>query len=284
MPSAGTYHEDASLVGRSDSLRPGPASDAASVVVEGDAAPLGSALQPVRVQLLTAFDLLWGTERISLPMAAQRLLAFVALHSRLLQRPYVAGALWLGSTEVHAQASLRSALWRLRHCGPPLIQASRNCIRLAPHVAVDVREQIALARSLLDPREELQDIDYLSALGGELLPDWYDEWVLLEREHVRQLRLHALDALAEKLAEQRRYGEAVEAALAALQSDPLRESSHRVLIMTHLAEGNRCEALRQFHVCEDVLQRKLGVEPASDLVALVRDFLPAWGKPEHPAR
>ena len=43
---------------------------------------------------------------------------------------------------------------------------------------------------------------------GELLPDWYDDWVLLERERFRQLRLHALDALCDDLTRAGRHWDA----------------------------------------------------------------------------
>src|SRR5262249_3418614 len=87
---------------------------------------------------------------------------------------------------------------------------------------------------------------YGDELDAELLPDWYDDWVLLERERLRELRLHALEALALRLAALGRFAEAVEAGLAAVRSEPLRESAHRVLIRLHLAEGNRHRALCQY--------------------------------------
>jgi hypothetical protein len=62
-------------------------------------------------------------------------------------------------------------------------------------------------------------------LRGDLLPGWYDDCVLLERERVRQLHMHALEALAEKLAAAGRYGEAVPAAYAAVVAEPLRRCS-----------------------------------------------------------
>ncbi|HEY6203669.1 MAG TPA: bacterial transcriptional activator domain-containing protein [Candidatus Limnocylindria bacterium] len=97
-----------------------------------------------------------------------------------------------------------------------------------------------------DATHEIDDDDVRHALtGGELLADWCDEWVLLERERLRQLRLHALEVLTQRLVTVGRYADAMEVALAALRSEPLRESAHRAVISVHLAEGNRSEALRQ---------------------------------------
>jgi len=221
-----------------------------------------------RLALLDGFDLRRDGRTIALPLDAQRLMAFLALHSHSLQRSYVAGTLWLQATDDHAHASLRSALWRVRLAGASLVDASRHEVQLGRHVAVDVREQIDLAQRLLDPSAVSEDSHTL-LLDGELLPDWYDDWVLFERERVHQLRLHALEKVAERLTGQGRFGEAVDAVLAALRADPLRESSHRVLMKTYLEEGNRLEAMRHYELYRDRLGRELGLEPSRELSELL---------------
>jgi DNA-binding SARP family transcriptional activator len=238
---------------------------------EPDRARLDAGGKPagVRVRLLDGFELTCDGDVVALPLSIQRLLAFLALQGRPVSRAYVAGNLWFERTEGNAHACLRSALWRLPHCSLPLVEATRSQLSLAPHVAVDVREQICLARRVINPALPLEDVDYRAVLEGELLLDWYDDWVLFERERLRQLRLHALEALAEHLTAQGRYGEAVEAACAALHAAPLRESAHGVLIRVHLAEGNRGEAIRQYRLCRSLLSRKLGLEPPAELDALV---------------
>jgi DNA-binding SARP family transcriptional activator len=74
-------------------------------------------------------------------------------------------------------------------------------------------------------------------LEGELLPDWYDDWVALERERFRELRIHAFEALSARLISAERFGEAMDIALAAVRCEPLRESTHRAVISVHLARG-----------------------------------------------
>ncbi len=78
----------------------------------------------------------------------------------------------------------------------------------------------------------------------DLLPGWYDDWVLLERERLRQRVLHALEALSRHLVAAGRIAEAVEAAMTAVGVEPLRESAQRAPVTAHLAEGNRVEARR----------------------------------------
>jgi DNA-binding SARP family transcriptional activator len=111
-------------------------------------------------------------------------------------------------------------------------------------------------------------------LDGDLLPGWYDDWVLFERERLRQLRLHALETLALALAAEGRFAAAVEAGLAAIRTEPLRESAHRVVVRVHLAEGNLTEALRQYELCRRLFRAELGLEPS----ALLTDLVPT-GRP-----
>jgi DNA-binding SARP family transcriptional activator len=225
-----------------------------------------------RIGLLHGFELLHEGHRVQLPLSAQRVVAFLAFHERPVQRLYVAGALWLDSSESKANQSLRTAIWRLGQLTLRLIEASPTHLALAPDVEVDVSEAKALAESVIGgatPPAHEQTLLYHS---GEILPDWYEDWVLIEREHFRQLRLHALETLCEQLTAAGRFAEAAAAGVAAVQAEPLRESAHRILIKTFLAEGNRCEALRQYDYFEGLLGEQLGLAPSrlmADLVGML---------------
>jgi DNA-binding SARP family transcriptional activator len=121
----------------------------------------------------------------------------------------------------------------------------------------------------------------------DLLPGWYDDWVIFERERIRQRLLHALEALSQRLVAAGRWADAVEAAISAVSADPLRESANRVLIEAHLAEGNLVEAHRAYERYRDTVRRELGVEPGERLATLVRtSFLPQSRRPviAHPPR
>jgi DNA-binding SARP family transcriptional activator len=227
----------------------------------------------VRLVLLDAFELRCD-RRVDLPTSAQRLLAFVGLRSGELLRTHVAGALWPDANEEHAQGSLRSALWRLRQTGLDLVRTRGHRLALGDRVDIDVRETRALAHRLLDPEDdratELAVAPLVAALSGDLLPDWYDDWVLIEREHLRQLRVHALEALVDRLIAAGRLASAAEAALAAVSADPLRESPHRALIRVHLAEGNAADALRQYRFFRNLSRERLGLVPSSQMEDLIR--------------
>jgi DNA-binding SARP family transcriptional activator len=233
-------------------------------------------LPPVfRIALLDGFTLRsQAPEPVvsDLPRGVQRLVAFLCL-SRGPARTAVAGRLWPDVREEQAQASLRSALWRLRRTAPGLVVGTPCGLSLAAGVRVDVRELQVWAEQVLDPRGRTDQV-FLpdTALRGDLLPGWYDDWVLLERERVRQHRMHALEAVAARLAAAGHHGTAVQAAHLAIQAEPLRESAHRTLVRVHLAEGNTTEALRAYTLFREMLLDELGVLPTEQMTHLVRSI------------
>jgi len=181
------------------------------------------------------------------------------------------------ASQRRAYANLRSALVRLERTCRGVLQASRLELRLVEGLAVDIRQFRALARQLLDPGTALRPSDLgpdtLAGLSADLLPGWYDDWVLREAEDWRQLRLHALEALADRLTAVGRWGAAADAAGAPVRAEPLRESANAALIKVHLAEGNQSEAVRQFERYRALLGAELGLEPTPRLRRLVRDLL-----------
>jgi DNA-binding SARP family transcriptional activator len=218
------------------------------------------------VGLLDGFALRSGGDGVrevgdGLPRCAQRLIAHLSLCGRP-ARAFVAGQLWPDVPEELAHGSLRSALWRVQKAVPGLVEVSGGALGLAAGVRVDVREFRAWAQRVLDPNAVLDDVMASEfGLRGELLPGWYEDWVLLERERLRQLRLHTLEAMADRLARAGRYSEAVQAAYVAVGVEPLRESAHRAVVQVHLAEGNIVEAIRAHRAYCDLLLRELGVGP-----------------------
>ena len=207
---------------------------------------------------------------------SQRLLALLSLRDRALMRASVAGTLWPESTEEHAYSSLRSALGRLSRLTRGAVMVTPLDLCLAQNVVVDIRESRALAHRLLHPGATLSDSDLsapaIAALSLDVLPDWYDDWVLVEAEEWRQLRLHALEALADRLLNEGRFGEATGAALAAVRAEPLRESARVLVIRIHLTEGNQSEALAEFSRYRALLRAELGLEPTPRLWELVADL------------
>ncbi|HUZ20717.1 MAG TPA: BTAD domain-containing putative transcriptional regulator [Acidimicrobiales bacterium] len=225
-----------------------------------------------RLQLcmLGGFSLRSSSDGVPLVQGAQRLVALLALHGKWLRRSYVAGTLWGDASEEHANGSLRSALWRLRASALHVVDSAHDELRLAPAVEVDVHRAATVARGILagafgEDTTEMAE----PRLWEELLPGWYEDWILLERERHRQLTLLALEALSEHCTDVGRSDAAVLAALAAVEREPLRESAHRALVRAHLADGNVAEAIRRFRIYEQLAQHDLGVDPSPKMTALL---------------
>jgi hypothetical protein len=155
--------------------------------------------------------------------------------------------------------------------GCPMVKADRDALLLSPEVSVDLHEAVHRAHRLLgwqpdtattpsDPGQE--HLDWL-ALSSGLLPGWFEDWVIIERERFDQLRLHSLEALCLRLITEERFGAAVEAGHAAVAADPLRESAHRGLVKAHVAEGNWAAARHQYETYRSLCRQEFGCEPSA---------------------
>lgn len=228
----------------------------------------------VELKLLGGFDLAIGLRRIELPFSAQRVLVALALRPQEQDRTALGEMLYPDGRRKQAMASLRSALWRTRRdAGYALAEARGQRLRLADRVEVDLRTWMHYARVVTSrPPVEfaLDSAERVETLSQELLPSWSEEWLVLERQRWDMFRLHALERLAEQFAADGRSIEALEAGLAAVAIEPYRESAHRAIISAYLAEGNSASALAQYHRCQRLLTRDLGVRPTEQLQALVQ--------------
>lgn len=216
-----------------------------------------SGTQTARLGLLDGFRLEAGGRAVHVVASTQRLLALLALQGPV-PRLVAAGTLWPDVPDAQALASLRTTIWRANRLLPGLITVGENKIGIGEFISVDV-----------DGISERADRGLLCGRPGELLPGWYDDWVIFERERLRQIRLHALESAASRLRLQGNCAAALELAMEAVRCEPLRESAHRAVIGVHLAEGNLVEAIRTYVRFRDLLREQLGAEPSERLARLV---------------
>jgi SARP family transcriptional regulator, regulator of embCAB operon len=233
----------------------------------------------LRLWLVGHFRLTTPRAEIAVGDCGARLLALLALREGRITRCGTAGTLWPETSDEHAQGSLRSALRRLPVAARRAVDVTGHDLSLAAGVEVDLHEHRSLAYRLLDPSCAPRAADLrreaTHELSTDLLPDWYEDWIRPEADAWRQLRVHALEALAGRLVQARRFGEAATAATVAARADPLRESARAALVRVHLAEGNQSDALAEFHRYRSLIRAELGLEPTPLLRDLVRDLAPA---------
>jgi DNA-binding SARP family transcriptional activator len=201
------------------------------------------------------------------------MLAFMALRSGRVDRRFLAGTLWPDGDDSRASGNLRSSMWRLRCAGIDILESDNTVVWLRSGTVVDIQSLSDWAGRVIDGTATESDLQILrwDREAADLLPGWYDDWVIFERERMRQRFLHALELLSGRLASLGRHAEAVEAALHAVDIEPLRESAHRVLIEAHLAEGNVGEARRAFTEYVSRVKTELGVSPGAAICALLGD-------------
>jgi DNA-binding SARP family transcriptional activator len=235
----------------------------------------GDGRAPAELGLTGAFELSVSGRVVTVPHSAQRVIAFLALAGRPVSRARLAGTLWCESLEVRASKSLRTALWRLQRFGHGVVSTRDDHLALSPAVRVDFNEMTRLAHMLIRspvPDEALIRLPMLLE-GRELLPDWEEEWVVIDRERYRLLRLEALDTAAAELLGRHRLADALVVATAAVQSEPLRETARRIIVQVQLEQGNMAEALRCYRQYRRLLFQEYRLEPSPAMSQLVEPLI-----------
>ena len=195
-------------------------------------------------------------------------------------RVRAANELWPAVPAAQAAASLRSTVWRARRLGP-LLRPGVTTLRLGPDLDVDTDRLAAVRQGA----SELQDLSsWAGTFHLELLPDWPEEWVTLERERLRHLELQVLDDQVAALASRGRVTDALDTALRAIRLEPLRESSHQALIRIFLESGNRSAALSHYQAFVSLLRSELGLAPDPRTTALVQSLLSTRAPTSRPWR
>ena len=211
----------------------------------------------------------------------QALLAYLALPAgQAHSRDKLAALLWGDRSPHHARSRLRETLFVLRRtlapADPPCLDAGNETVALTAD-SVDV-DAVAFERLVetggavaLGHAVDLYRGDLLEGL--EFRGALFEDWLMAERERLREL---ALDALAKLLAYQRSAGlaePALQTALRLIALDPLQEAVHRTLMRLYAQLGRRGSALRQYQLCVGVLRRELGVEPEADTRKVYQEIL-----------
>jgi len=227
---------------------------------------------PAELSLFGGFTLRIQGHKISLPMHARRVLAYLSLNKMVekdCDRQVLAERLWADSPPDRSRASLRTAIWRIRSASDDLISGDTERVALADLVRVDVHDFRRNAeRMLSDGTEPPTLVPHLRS-PADLLPGWDEDWLLLTREQLRLLRLHALEHTARRMCEQGRYPQAIDVILCVVNEEPLRESAQAILIKAHLCAGNLPDACRQYHRFRANLWDELGLRPSPHLSGLV---------------
>jgi DNA-binding SARP family transcriptional activator/predicted ATPase len=259
--------------GRTDGLVTG----SSRIKIEGPADETLIEPSSLSLRLLGDFSLVYDGEPVmDITSARMRsLLAYLALHRETPQpRQQLAFLFWPDSTEAQARNNLRQLLHQLRHAWP----ASDRCLGATTSTlfwrrGVQVHTDVAAfehAVALADNAERRADqpaaraaLEHAAGLcRADFLSGHYEEWILREREWLRQRYCRTLDRLIALLEGQREYATTIDYAQRRLQHDPLDEETYRCLMRLHALNGDRTSALRVYRTCAALLEEELGVEPS----------------------
>ncbi len=249
----------------------------------------------LEVRFFGRFDLLHQGQ--SLPLGrngnARAILKYLLARApRPISRDCLIDWLWPESVARRARWSLNSAMCSVRKllseggCARPLenlVLCEAGYYRLSPnvHVSSDVHEFEARYRNgrLLEESGQASEaaVEYERAVelyrDDYLVEDLYEDWTLIERERLADAHMDMLDRLARHYTESGRVREAISACYRALERDPCRESTYRLLMKCYARLGLRHRALQQYRLTEEILDSRYGTSPSPQTRALYRSLL-----------
>jgi DNA-binding SARP family transcriptional activator len=238
--------------------------------------------ETLSLQLLGGFRISAGDAAVRIDQPRlQRLLAYLLLHRRHPRpRQQIAFTLWPDTNEEQALKNLRTLLTRLRQTQPELerfLEMGAYALHWRPDApcSLDVAGFEAACAEAVAAAQHGETAAAIAAYThavqlytGDLTPGWYDEWIVPERERLRQLHLDALEQLARLLDQAGRLRDALGYAQQLQRADPLHEAAYRQLMQLHLSLDDRASALRVYHTGATTLRNELGVDPSPATQAL----------------
>jgi TolB-like protein len=237
-----------------------------------------SPMADLKLTLLGGFEMRLSTGAIAdLPGQKDRaLLAFLAIAAgEAHSRERLAGLLWSETGDQQARDSLKQALMRLRRClgsaDGETLRADRQSVGLdRDAVSMDVLVFERLVHGgTIDALSEAVALYRGDRLDGIAVRDpAFEDWLLLERQRLRQLFERALAELMSQALAAGDREKATAAARRLLLLDPLSEAACRTLMQVHTDEGQTAQALKLYDGLRDRLHRELGVQPERDTTAL----------------
>lgn len=224
----------------------------------------------IALRLLGSWDATMRGARVPTGSRQQRLLAALAIHGPR-SRAYLAGLLWPEVPEDHALGSLRAAVFTLSRRLPGAVVCQGGSLALAETVDVDLHHLLELVRRPVASWSAARDDAWvLDRPGVQLLPGWYDDWVLAEQARLQELYVNAVEERAEFCLAHRDVHRALALARTVQDAAPLRESAVCLLIRAHRGLGNETEARRTFEGFRALVARELGEQPSDRVRGLLQ--------------
>src|SRR5512133_1808252 len=190
------------------------------------------------------------------------------------RREKLAGMLWPDSLEETARNNLRHALWRIRKALPAKAGVE-YLLTDDLSISFNVSAKYWLDVAALEKLSENCSIDELMAAlseyQGELLPGFYEEWVVAEREHLSSVFEHHMARLMSALEGENRWLDILDWGEHWIKLGQKPEPAFRALMSAHAAKGDMSKVAATYERCIKSL-KELGIEPSEQTRKLYADL------------
>ncbi len=234
----------------------------------------------LKIYLLGQFKLQANDLAIELPSrSAQSTLAYLALNAGVTQRrEKLAGLLWPEATETNARSYLRQALWRIRKSLENGSLSWEDYLQISDiSVTFDDQSEYWLDADILLQSAEAgtveEIIEIISLYRGELLPGFYDEWVVLERDRLQAAYHQNMNLLLEGLIQTGRWDDALKWSEQWIGLGYSPEPAYRALMSAYAGLGDQGMISATYQRCVESLNRDLGLEPSPETQRLYEQVL-----------
>jgi len=232
----------------------------------------------LQIRLLGQFDVRIDGKRVLIPSrAGQSLLAYLVLTAGTShRREKLAGILWPDFSDDNARKNLRHELWRIRKAIST--QQPTTVDYLVPEeftIAFNRQAEYWLDAAQMErPELDLGSlISNLSLYQGELLPGFYEDWIVLERERIRRIFDAKMEQLLGQLIAAERWTAVQEQAERWLSLGNSLEPAYRALMLAYGSSGDMAKVSSIYQRCIDELNEQFGLEPSAETRALYDGLL-----------
>lgn len=229
----------------------------------------------LKIFLLGQFNLLVNDSPIKLPSRpAQSLLAYLALNAGVThRREKLASLLWPEAIESNARSYLRQALWRIRKSlesgsldWEDFLDINEINVTFTNHA--DYWLDVDVLLKAVEPEQVEKLIETVSLYRGELLPGFYDEWIVSERDRLQSTYHQKMCFLLEGLIRSRKWHEAIEWGEKWVRLDYAPEPAYRAMMRSHAELGDLGMVHTTFQRCAEAIDRELSLKPSPDTLQL----------------
>ncbi len=238
------------------------------------------------VKLLGPPHFLLGGEAVA-PFAmrkSQALLIYLLCNERPIPRDLLVAMFWPDKSEADARNNMRRVLSDLRRQFGEFLRSDRQTIEFVrrPPFWLDVDDFLAgqrLLRTGVSLTE--RDVDRLEAAlrlyGGEFVAGLnlseapaFEDWLLMQREYLREQALAGLGALTEHFIQTGQVRRGLASSQQLLALEPWQESAYQQRMLLLAWNGERTAALQLYGVCKQVLVDEFGLPPNAEITDLYR--------------